>query len=367
MNSTTACLLLAGATALLCACSQQKPATPRAPESVRAVTVARVESRALASAASASGLLVAREEAAVGVEQAGVRVLRVLVEEGARVRAGQPLAVLDDALLRERLAQARAQAAQAGSEAERVRGLDGSGVMSEEEIGRRRSQARIAQAQLRELETQSRQTTVRAPVSGVVIERSARPGSLSGGEPLFRIVRDDQVELDAEVPETAILGIEPGQPVAVTLADGQVFAGRVRLVSPRIDPKTKLGRVRVALPVDADLRVGGFARAAFAGRSAPVATVPEKAVHFEASGPQLTLIDRDDRARRVAVKTGRRSGGVVELLQGPPVGSRVALAGGAFLIDGDRVRPEPVVPEPVAPEPVAPTPHAPKPASAAER
>nr|WP_175429201.1 TolC family protein [Lysobacter enzymogenes] len=87
MNSTTACLLLAGATALLCACSQQKPATPRAPESVRAVTVARVESRALASAASASGLLVAREEAAVGVEQAGVRVLRVLVEEGARVRA----------------------------------------------------------------------------------------------------------------------------------------------------------------------------------------------------------------------------------------------------------------------------------------
>nr|WP_254696342.1 efflux RND transporter periplasmic adaptor subunit [Lysobacter enzymogenes] len=275
--------------------------------------------------------------------------------------------MLDDALLRERLAQARAQAAQAGSEAERVRGLDGSGVMSEEEIGRRRSQARIAQAQLRELETQSRQTTVRAPVSGVVIERSARPGSLSGGEPLFRIVRDDQVELDAEVPETAILGIEPGQPVAVTLADGQVFAGRVRLVSPRIDPKTKLGRVRVALPVDADLRVGGFARAAFAGRSAPVATVPEKAVHFEASGPQLTLIDRDDRARRVAVKTGRRSGGVVELLQGPPVGSRVALAGGAFLIDGDRVRPEPVVPEPVAPEPVAPTPHAPKPASAAER
>ncbi|WP_394541306.1 efflux RND transporter periplasmic adaptor subunit [Lysobacter enzymogenes] len=340
MTSIPASVLLACAAFFLGACSQQKPAAPRAPEAVRAVSVARVESRALAGAASASGLLVAREEAAVGAEHAGVRVLRVLVEEGAQVRAGQPLAVLDDALLRERLSQQRAQTANAVIEAERMRGLDGTGVMSEEEIGRRRSQARVAQAQLRELETQLQQMTVRAPVSGVVIERAARPGSLSGGEPLYRIVRDNLVELDAEVPEAAILDIEVGQAVETTLADGKTFAGRVRLVSPRIDPKTKLGRVRVALPADPDLRVGGFARAVFASRSAPVAAVPEKAVRFEAGGPQVTLIDRDDRARSVAVKTGRRSAGMVELLQGPPVGSRVALAGGAFLIDGDRVKPE---------------------------
>jgi len=111
----------------------------RGPETARAVTVATVESRSLARTASASGLLVPREEAAVGVEQAGYRVLRVLVEEGASVSAGQPLAVLDQTILRARLMQAQAQAEKAQSEAHRVRGLDGTGVIgvADQPVGQR--------------------------------------------------------------------------------------------------------------------------------------------------------------------------------------------------------------------------------------
>ncbi|WP_076997130.1 efflux RND transporter periplasmic adaptor subunit [Variovorax sp. KK3] len=336
--SVVALLLAAGPALLLAGCSGE--AQPkRAAEVPRTVSVAQVASEALAATTTASGLLVAREEAAVGVEQAGVRVLRVFVEEGAQVKAGQALAVLDDALLRQRVAQARAQAEKAKAEADRVEGLDSTGVISDEDIGSRRSQARIATAQLRELETQIGQMTVRAPVSGMVVERTVRPGSLSSGEPMFRVVRDNEVELDAEVPEIAILGVRPGQAVKVTLADGTDVDGTVRLISPRIDPQTKLGRVRVAMPTASMLRVGGFARATFASGAAPVAVVPEKAVHFEASGPSVIVIGADNRAHRMPVKTGQRSRGRVELVQGPPIGTQVALAGGAFLIDGDLVKP----------------------------
>lgn len=217
-------------------------------------------------------------------------------------------------------------------------------MLSDEDIGRRRSQARVAQAQLRELEAQAGQMTVRAPVAGTVIERTVRPGSLSGGEPMFRIATNDRFELEAELPEAQALNVEKGQAVAVTLANGLELNGTVRLLAPRIDPQTKLGRVRVSLPADAALRVGGFARASFTGRAAPVTVVPEKAVHFEASGPLVTVIGNDNRARRIPVKTGARSGGQVELVDGPPAGTQVALAGGAFLLDGDEVKPELIEP-----------------------
>lgn len=331
--------LAVGAAALLGACSKEAP-VQRVVDPARVVSVTHVARVAFGSTTTASGLLVAREEAAVGVEQAGVRVLRVFVEEGARVKAGQPLAVLDDTLLRERLIQAQAQADNAKSEADRVEGLDGTGVMSDEDIGKRRSQARVAQAQLRELQAQVGQMTVRAPVSGTVIERTARPGSLSGGEPMFRVARDNLFELEAELPEASILRIVERQKVKVTLADGKEFDGVVRSIGPRIDPQTKLGRVRVSLPADRVLRVGGFASATFMGRPVPVAVVPEKAVQFEASGPLVTVIGADSLARRIPVKTGQRSGGLVELVEGPPVGTQVALAGGAFLLDGDQVKTE---------------------------
>lgn len=311
----------------------------RAPETARAVTVAKAERRPLVRMASASGLLVAREEAAVGVEQAGYRVLRVFVEEGARVSAGQPLAVLDQTVLLARLTQAREQAENAQSEAHRVRGLDGTGVVADEEIANRRSQARVAQAQLRELQTQAAQTTVRAPVSGIVLERTVRPGSVSGGEPMFRIARGNLVELDAEVPEALILTIKEGSSAQVTLADGEILQGTVRLIGPTIDPDTKLGRVRIKLPRNEALRVGGFASASFRQTQELVTVIPEKAVQFEASGPQVTVIDARNRAKRVPVKTGARMDGLVELVQGPPAGSRIALGGGAFLLDGDLVTP----------------------------
>nr|WP_233243447.1 MULTISPECIES: efflux RND transporter periplasmic adaptor subunit [unclassified Caulobacter] len=314
---------------------------PAAAGAARAVTVGLIESRPLGAGFEASGQLVPREEAAVGSELGGYRVARVLVEEGAFVRAGQPLVQLDDTLLRAQIAQQAAVTAQAQAEAARVAGLDGQGVLSQEQIEARRYAAKAQEAALAELKTRAGRMTITAPVSGRVLERTVRPGEISGGAtgPWFRIARDGLVELDAEVGEAQLSGLRPGQSAQVALPDGRVVTGVIRLVSPRIDPATHLGKVRVRLPLDSDLRPGGFGRATFAASSKTVKAVPETAIRYDAEGSSLVTVDSANRARQSAVRTGQRGGGWVEILDGPPVGSRVLLGGSAFTLDGDLVAP----------------------------
>lgn len=347
-------LLLAAAAALaLAACHQPAPAAKPAP-TPPLVSVATVSAQPLKGGLEASGLLVSREEAAVNTELNGYRVAQVFVDQGAHVAAGQPLARLDDTLLRAQIAQQRAvvnQQAVAGeraaAEADRVKGLDNQGVLSQEQIIERRLAARsakavtaAAQAQLDDLLTRERLMTVRAPVGGVVLDRTVRPGDVAApAMTMFRLARDSIVELNAEVAEAALNRIKAGDHAQVLLPGGATVDGVVRLVTPEVDAQTKLGHARVTLPVRPDLRPGGFAKAQFVDASRTATVAPESALRFDADGAYVMVLGTGDRARRVAVKTGARSGGLVELVQGPAPGARVLLGGGAFVLDGDRVRP----------------------------
>ena len=309
-------------------------------EPARTVSVTRVETRPLGGGFKASGQLIPREEAAVGSELSGYRVGRVFVEEGAWVRAGQPLAQLDNTLLRAQIAQQAAVTAQAEAEAKRVTGLDGQGILSQEQIDARRYTAKAQAAALAELQTRDRRMTITAPVGGRVLERTVRPGDVAGGSaPWFRIARDGLVELNAEVNEADLSNVRVGQPVQVTVPGGATVAGSVRIVSPLIDNTTRLGRVRVRLPLREDLRSGGMASAVFGSSGAAVTAVPESAIRYDAEGASVVTIDAQNRAHQVKIKTGQRGGGWVQLVQGPPVGARIVLSASAFTLDGDRVKP----------------------------
>jgi HlyD family secretion protein len=257
------------------------------------------------------------------------------------VKAGQTLVDLDPALIEAQIAQARAQAAQAEDQAKRVVGLDDAGVLPQEQIAQRRYQAEAARAQLRNLETQRRKLAVVAPVSGLVLERTVRPGDLSGGgtTPWFRMARDGQVELAAELGDADLGRIRVGQAATVTLPSGAVATGHIRLISPQIDPQTKLGQVRVLLPVRADIRTGGFGRAVFADASGATLSVPETAVRYDADGASVMTVNAQNKVKRVVVQTGARGGGWVQLVKGPPAGTRVVQNAAAFLLDNDLVKP----------------------------
>jgi HlyD family secretion protein len=272
--------------------------------------------------------------------------------------------------------------------------LQGKGVLSDEAMQARmfkveaaRSAAQAQQAQLQDLEVRRAHLVIRAPVSGLVLERNVRLGDMSApsAPPMFRIARDSQIELMAQAPESDLYRINVGDPVDVTLADGAHVQGRVRLISDRIDLQTKLGSVRVALSLPDDnsglrgrwtakaglrgriggpdaqianavleappeqsaktptlrplLRVGAFATASFNGVTTDAPSVPEAAVRYDTDGASVMAVQPDNRVRKVQVKTGARGDGYVQLLQGPPPGTEVLLGAAAFVVDGEAVQP----------------------------
>ena len=352
--TTTRTVFAAAALALvLAACS--KPTPPPADQAARTVSVVRVELKPIAGGIVTSGVLAPRNQVEISPDLTGYRVAKLDVDEGDWVKAGQPLIEMDASILKAQLdqqvalaKQSEAAADQRDAEAARVVGLDKQGVLAAEQVSDRRYTAETARAgaaaQLAaadEMRTRLAHLTIRAPVSGQIIQRNVNIGDISGVNNQWLLMAEDgQIELNADLAEADFDKMRPGLKAKVTLADDQVVDGVVRLVSPRVDATTQLGKVRITLPVRPDIRSGGFARASFIDLSRDVATVPETAVRYDASGASVMVVGSDGRVSQQPVRTGERGGGYVELLSGPPPGSVVVAKAGAQLLAGDLVKPD---------------------------
>jgi HlyD family secretion protein len=335
----------------LAACHSGAAPNPR--DEARAVSVVRVELRPIAGGLTATGVLTPRNEVAISPDLSGYRVSNLLADEGEWVKAGQPLAQMDSSILRAQLdqqlalaAEQKATAAEREAEAARVKGLDGQGVLSDEQIQERRYTARTARAaadaQLaaaHEMQTRLEHLTVRAPVPGLIIQRTVRPGDISvqGGTAWFRMAEDGQIELWADVSEAEFAQMRPGLTARVTLSNNQTVTGKVRLVSPRVDSTTQLGQVRIALPVRPDIRAGGYAKASFLDVTRAVASLPETAIRYDANGASVMVVGADGKVSQTPVRTGQRGGGYVELLSGPAPGAVVVAKAATQLLAGDYV------------------------------
>jgi HlyD family secretion protein len=351
----TAALALALA-GVLVGCEKQAGESVRA--QARTVSVVTVAPREIQGGLIASGNLIPREDTAIISQLNGYRVAKVLVDVGSWVKAGQPLVQLDDTLLRAQLAQQTALAEQqrvdaerADAEAARVKGLDTEGILSQEQIDARRfaanaahAQANAAVAAVNDVRARESLMTLRAPWAGLVYERNVRVGDMgaaAAATPWFRMARDGEIELAAEVAEDALSKLHIGDTARVTLADGAEAMGTIRLISPGVDTATKLGVVRIHLPVRPDIRAGGFARATFLGATRSALAVPETAVRYDANGASVMAVGPGDVLTRIVVTTGARGGGFVELLTGPPAGAQVVARAAAMFVPGDIVRPIP--------------------------
>jgi RND family efflux transporter MFP subunit len=179
-----------------------------------------------------------------------------------------------------------------------------------------------------------------APVSGIVSARSGQIGAIaaSGGEPIFRIIRDGEVEVEAEVIETELGLLSPGDPVELDVAGLGPVAGTVRMISPVVDPASRLGSLRIALEAREGLRPGLFAggwvevdrRLALAVPASAVITVGEDS-HV------LRVVDGV--IERRAIVAGLLWQDWREVVEGLEPGDQVVARAGAFFGDGDRVRP----------------------------
>lgn len=319
----------------------------------QAVSVVTVTSATVAGTVTASGTVSAWEEVPVGAETGGLTATAVLTDEGRYVQQGQVLVQLNDTLLRAQLRQqnaavasAEATLAQADSALARAQELRERGFLSQAGLDTAVAQQATAQAQLSaavagRAETQARvnQAAIRAPVSGLVISRSVTRGQIvQQGAELFRIVRDGRLELDAQIPETEIRMVRAGQPVQVSSDEAGQGSGTVRIVTPEVNPQTRLGLARVSLAAGSGLRPGMFAQARINVGSQSVLVVPQAAVVYREGREGVYVLQPDSTVRFQVIRTGERTADQVEVLEGVSAGQQVVAQGAGFLGEGDHVR-----------------------------
>lgn len=339
--------------AVLAGCHGADEKKPDAPRAVLTVTAEPVRSEALPRVVDASGTVAPWREVPVGAETGGLTAVAVAADEGAYVRQGQTLVKLNAAVLRAQLRQqtaavasARARLAESDADLTRARELNRRGYLSQASLDAAVAQqgtaaANLAAAIAARAETAARldQTEVRAPVAGLVSSRTVVKGQIvAAGAELFRIVRDGRLELNAEITETELGLVRAGQSAQVSSAEAGTVPGAVRLVTPQVDPETRLALARIALPLRTAFRPGMFARARIDVGAQPALTVPQPAVLYREDKAGVFVIDANQRVHFRPVATGARSGGRVEIASGLQAGERVAVQGAGFLADGDRVR-----------------------------
>lgn len=319
------------------------------------VSVAAPGLEEVASKVTVSGTVHARNELPLGVDGEAGRILSVTVDVGDQVKKGQVLARLDTSVLAPQvqrleatLDQARAEAKLAANNWRRAQGVEAAGALSAADIEQRRStldtadaQVKMVAAQLAETRARLDRASVRAPTSGVVLTRSAEVGQIvsPGGEPLFRLAQDGEVELRGQVAEQDLPRLAVGQNVSVTLSgQSQPFAGRVRLLGAIIDTSNRLGEVRVALETNPQIRPGAFARGVVTVADAKLPVVPQTAVLSDAAGTYVFILGPEDKVvRRGVTVTDTTAKGVVvgSGLQGD---ERIVTTAGAFLREGEVIR-----------------------------
>lgn len=308
------------------------------------------------AAIAANGTIAARREMPVGVAGEGGQVVRVLVEPGQWVGAGQALAVIDRSVQTQqaaslsasiRVAQADADLAQA--ELERAQALVGRGFISKADMDRKRAtrdaanaRVRVAQAQHAEATARNDRLNIVAPAAGLVLTRQVEPGQVvgAGSGVLFRMARGGEMEMLAQMAEADLARVKVGTRATVTPVGTDVqIAGQVWQVAPVVNMDTRQGTVRIAVPYSSALRPGGFADARLVSGTAEAPLLPESAVQSGPEGSFVLVVDGNNTIRRQPVKVGEVTDSGVSIASGLTGNERVVALAGAFLNPGDKVKP----------------------------
>jgi HlyD family secretion protein len=311
---------------------------------------------AVAAEVTFTGTIAARYDIPISAEGDGGRITAVLVETGDKVKRGQVLARIDQSVLRPQvtrlaasLEEARAQASLSAAEYERAMGVSAAGALSKEEIERRRAasvtdeaRVKVAEAQLAEAQARLGRSELRAPEDGLVLTRTAEVGqnATPGGEPLFRLARDGEIEMRGQIAEQDLAALATGQNANVFVTGIQKpFTGKVRLLGSVIDPATRLGEIRIALQPDPALRPGAFARGQVVVSRAERPVLPQTAVLSDDEGTYVYIVNAKSEVERRNVTVGNTVVQGLVISSGLNGKERVITTAGGFLRPGQKVEP----------------------------
>ena len=364
-------LALGGVTALLLAAAPLAPVTApaAAQEQAQLVRVDSVQEQPMTQTVEVIGRLVPRRAGAVAA-RIDAAVDRVLVEVGDRVEQGQIIAVLEPESLKARRDQAAGRLAVAFAqhktkeaelvlsrqELKRLEGLKTSAAFSQARYEDAKQAVAIAAAEVAEAESASvtaradlelaeinlKYAEIRAPFGGVITERMIEAGAyVQVGDDAVRIVGDQELELEADVPFQRLSGLVPGVEIDVELDDSTQHKARVRAIVPDENPLTRTRAVRF-IPAFGETRKPLAANQSVTllipmGQPRSVLTVHKDAITKRGPASLVHVVSNGSVSIR-PVTLGEAVGSRFEIVGGLNQGDVVVVRGNERLRDGQKVR-----------------------------
>jgi len=346
----------AAATALALALGACTQAAEERAEDVRPVRVVKIGVTEAGRRIEYAGEVRARHETRLAFRVGG-KITERLVDTGAAVKAGQPVARLDPADLALAVASARAQVASlesertlAEAELKRYADLRAKNFISQAEYDRRASafatadsRLEAARAQLRQASNQVVYATLVADTSGLITAIEAEAGQVvAAGQTVARLARPSEREVAIAIPESQRALFEKANEIEVSLnaLPGRSWKGRLRELSPAADPATRTYAARITiLEAGDEVELGMSARASIGAAAATKQIhIPIAALRSRGEAAQVFLVDAAGTVQPRAVKTAGFVGERVVIESGLQPGDVVVAAGANLLRPGQRVR-----------------------------
>lgn len=370
----------------LIALSAEEPAAKTAQPaevSLPAIRVTEADERTLVDRIIVTGTVQAVEEVYVQPQVDGLRIEDLKADVGDTVKAGDVLATLaTDSLvlqksqllanrakveavtaqLQAQVLEAEANEAEAIRQAERAERLVKSKAVAVGEAERLRATAtastarvnsakqaiaannadlKVIDAQIDDVDLRLARTDVKTTVGGVISARTAKIGAIAAGagNPLFTVIRDNAIELNADVSEGDLLKLKQGQVVHMTVAGTSTqVQGTVRTIEPVVNATTRLGMVKISIDDPDIARIGMYASAEVIVSERKVLSLPLTAVTSE-DGSMVVRRVVDGVVTMTKVTTGVQDGDFVEISEGLKPKDIVVEKAGAYVRNGDKVAP----------------------------
>jgi RND family efflux transporter, MFP subunit len=264
------------------------------------------------------------------------RIRSILVEVGQHVTKGQKLVQMDVA----NLSNSETQIENSKRMLKRVQELFNVGGASQQELDNAKLQVEVAQTNLKSL---NENTFLLSPISGVVTARNYDNGDMYSGQlPVLTVMTINPVKVLINVSESNYSQVKIGMPMEVKfeVLNGQSFQGRVNLIYPTIDEKTRTFGVEIKLNNSNNkIRPGMFARVILEFGKAKRILAPDKSILKQAgSGAKYVYVYNNGKVQYKQVELGRRLDTDYEILSGLSEGEQVVVAGQSKLVDGSFVK-----------------------------
>lgn len=336
-NFPLALLFIAASLAGCGGAKQQQPAGGGAPVTVRTVVLATAEWQ---DRVQALGTAKANESVTI-TAKVSETVQKVNFDSGDFVEAGQVLVDLTGQVQLAGLEEARAAYKEAEQQLKRAEELAAKHLIPGSQLDTQRATRDAARARMDQVRAQLSDRVITAPFDGLLGLRQISQGSLvTPGSAIATLDDVSVIKLDFSVPETLMAALAPGQAVSAMSAayPNDVFDGVLRNIDSRVDPVTRSVMVRAELPnPERKLRPGMLLTVDVRQAPRPVLALPELALLQVGRNSFVYRVAADGTVAQVAVKTGARERGRVEVLDGIAAGDRVVVEGTVKLRTGAKV------------------------------